>query len=268
VFCQLRECGGEWVIRVSHVRRLVDELLPDEAPPRRALEDMLARQEVLGRYEQEVRAQGATPKRVATLEVRAVQVFVPPTGRRRSVRQKRLGFEGLEQWAVEAREVDPPKGCEPLRWILWSSRPVATFDDAWEVLSDYEQRWLVEEFHKALKTGCGVENRQHQTAKRLEVTTALCSVLAVRLVQLKTVARNAPETPADRVVPKLWLEMLRALRGKPILTVRDFYRHLAGLGGFLMRKGDGEPGWITLWRGTIALVQGIRGYLAMRKRCG
>jgi hypothetical protein len=280
VFAQLLECGGEWVIRVSNPRRLVDELSADDSPaseaqPRRALEDVLARQVVLGRYEQKVRAQGNVAARVATLEVRAVKVFLPPTGRRRSGRQKRMEFEGLAQWAVEAREVDPPDGVEALRWGLWSSRAVVTFDDAFGVIADYEQRWLIEEFHKALKTGCGVENRQHQTAARLEVTTALCGVLAVRLVQLKTVARNAPETRADRVVPKLWLDMLRSLRSKPIVTVRDFYHHLAGLGGFLMRKGDGEPGWITLWKGTKELVAAIRGYLAMQrgqlamqKRCG
>jgi hypothetical protein len=268
VFCQLRKYGGEWVIRACHLSRQVDELPANEERPRCALDEVLSRQDVLGRYELKVRAQGDTPSRVAKLEVRAAQVFVPPTTKRRTVLQKRLGFKGLEQWAVEAREIDPPKGCVPLRWVLWSSRPVETFDDAWNVLSDYEQRWLIEEFHKALKTGCGAEIRQHQTAKRLEVTTALCSVIAVRLVQLKTVAQNAPETPADRVVPKLWLEMLRSLRNKPIATVRDFYRQLAGLGGFLMRKGDGEPGWITLWRGTIALIDAIRGHLAMLKRCG
>jgi hypothetical protein len=62
--------------------------------------------------------------------------------------------------------------------------------------------------------------------------------------------------------------MLRALRHKPIATVRDFYRHLAGLGGFLMRTGDGEPGWITLWRGTEKLIAAIRGYFSMKKKCG
>ena len=93
-------------------------------------------------------------------------------------------------------------------------------------------------------------------------------MIAVRLVQLKTLARTAPHTPADRVVPRVWLELLRSLRRKPILTVSEFYRHLAGLGGFLMRTGDGEPGWITLWRGTEKLLAAIRGYVSMKNRCG
>lgn len=76
-------------------------------------------------------------------------------------------------------------------------------------------------------------------------------------------------TPAQNVVPRAWLEMLRALRKDSRTdTARDFFRHLAGLGGFLMRKRDGEPGWITIWRGTDKLLLAIRGHAAMRKRCG
>ena len=98
---------------------------------------------------------------------------------------------------------------------------------------------------------------------------ALTSVLAVRLVQLKTLARAEPDLPAEHVVPKPWLTMLRALRKRPqISTVRDFFRHLAGLGGFLLRKRDGEPGWITIWRGLDKLLLALRGYTAMQRRCG
>jgi len=266
VFCQLRQARGEWVIRASHLHRVVDELTADGPRPRCALQTVLDRQPVLGTYELSVRATKEQPARMAKLAVRVAKVFVPPRSKRRTALQRKLQFAGLEQWVVEAREIDPPKGVMPVHWVLWSSRPVETFDDAWQILTDYERRWLIEEFHKALKTGCRVEARQHQTAKRLEVMTGLCSVIAVRLVQLKTLARTAPQTPAERGVPRVWLDMLRALRKTSIVSVRDFYRHLAGLGGFLMRKGDGEPGWITLWRGTEKLRAAIRGYFSMKKK--
>lgn len=268
VFCQLRAQRGEWVIRASHLQRMVDELTTGGRAPRCTLQLVLDRQPVLGTYELSIRATKTEPARTAKLEVRIARVFVPPRSKRRTALQRKRQFTGVEQWVVEAREIDPPQGVSPVRWVLWSSRPVETFADAWRILADYERRWLIEEFHKALKTGCRVEARQHQTAKRLEVMTGLCSVIAVRLVQLKTLARTAPHTPADRVVPRVWLDMLRALRRKPIATVRDFYRHLAGLGGFLMRTGDGEPGWITLWRGTEKLLAAIRGYYSMKKKCG
>lgn len=268
VFCQLRAEHGEWVIRTSHRHRVVEEVTPTGRKPRCPLQTILDRQPVRGTYELSVRATKQAPARIATLAVRVARVFVPPRSKRRTALQRRHEFTGLEQWVVEARELDPPPDATPVHWVLWSSRPTDTFDAAWQILADYERRWLIEEFHKALKTGCRIESRQHQTAKRLEVMTGLCSVLAVRLVQLKTLARTAPHTPADRVVPRLWLEMLRSLRRKPILTVREFYRQLAGLGGFLMRTGDGEPGWITLWRGTEKLLAAIRGYVSMKNRCG
>ncbi len=114
-----------------------------------------------------------------------------------------------------------------------------------------------------------MEARLYRDAKALEAVAGVVSVLAVRLVQLKTVATAQPELPAVRLVPEVWLTALREMRrGKQILTVRDFFRHLAGLGGFLMRKGDGEPGWMTLWKGLEKLTSFIRGYLAGMKKCG
>ena len=116
------------------------------------------------------------------------------------------------------------------------------------ILGYYEKRWLVEEFHKALKTGCRLESRQYETAKRLEAICGMLSVLAVRLLQLKIVARNEPDRPAEEVVPKRWILMLQAMRKRKVTaawTVCKFYRELAMLGGFLGRKSDGQPGWMT-----------------------
>ena len=121
------------------------------------------------------------------------------------------------------------------------------------MIEHYERRWLVEEYHKALKSGCRVTNRQLKEAGRLEAMVGLMSVAAVRLLQLKSLARTSPDTPAQRVVPRVWLQMLKLAR-KGLnrvhdLTLGQFYREVAKLGGFLGRKGDGAPGWITIWRG-------------------
>jgi hypothetical protein len=117
----------------------------------------------------------------------------------------------------------------------------------------YGFRWNSEEYHKALKTGCRTESRQLKAAGRLEALVALTGVVAVRLLQLKSLARTNPEIPAKRVVPRVWLAMLKLARKNLSrvhdLTVGQFYREVAKLGGFLGRKSDGEPGWITIWRG-------------------
>ena len=156
-------------------------------------------------------------------------------------------------YVIDVVEVNPPQGVEPIRWVLLTSLPVTTFEEAWTVIGYYELRWLVEEYHKALKTGCRTESRQLKTAVRLEAFVGLTSVLAVRPLQLKSIARTNPDTPAERVVPAAWLKMLKLARKNlnrvHDLTVGQFYREVAKLGGFLGRKGDGEPGWITIWRG-------------------
>ena len=174
-------------------------------------------------------------------------------------------------WVIEVREVNAPADVdEPLHWVLLTSEPIESFDDAWTVIGWYEKRPVVEDYHKCLKTGCRAEERQYKTSARLERVTGMLSIVAVRLIQLKFVARTDPDRPAARVVPQPWLRMLRALRkGRhQIRTIGEFFRSLAMLGGFLGRKSDGQPGWITIWRGLEKLVLCIRGADAMFTKCG
>ena len=181
--------------------------------------------------------------------------------------RKRLAPAPIAMWVVHAAEVDAPKGVEPIEWVLLTSLPVESFEDAWVVLGYYEKRWLIEEWHKALKTGCRVEHRQLKTKERLERITGLLRVVSVRLLQLKSAARTTPNRPASEVVPKRWIAMLQAARRKTrrkttpttSMMIGEFYRELAKLGGFLGRKCDGEPGWITIWRGWQKLDLLVRG---------
>ena len=217
-----------------------------------------------------MRARPHQRARQAKLEVRAGAITVPlPSAPSAAIRAS--GPRAIPMYVVEVREVDPPPDVEePLHWVLLTSLPATDAEAARRVVGYYETRWLVEEYHKALKTGCGLEQRQYETAQRLEAVTGFLSIVAIRLLQLKTVARNDPERPAEALVPRPWIQMLvQVSRGKhrTIRTVRDFYRGLARLGGFLARKRDGEPGWITLWRGFEKLHLMLRGAAAL-KRCG
>jgi len=266
VYCHLLQQRSEWVIRGAQLQRLVR----DETDSERSLERILQDQPVAGTYALQVRANKDQPARTAELEVRHTRITVPRprTGISRYVRDS--GIDEIPMWVVEVREVRPPRGVEPLRWVLLTSERVRTLGDAWRVIEWYEKRPLIEEYHKCLKTGCRVEARQYQTAERLAPVIGLLSVLAVRLLQLKMVARVDPERPAAKVVPETWLAMLPLVlkKTKPIKTVRDFIRGLASLGGFLGRKSDGEPGWQTIWRGLETLLMCLRGAEAIRKKCG
>ena len=93
----------------------------------------------------------------------------------------------------------------------------------------------------------------------------------MRLMQLKTAAQETPDRPAVEVAPQQWVKLVQIARKKPVdlsMTIRDFIRAVAGLGGHLGRKRDGEPGWITLWRGFEKLMLIARGADAQRKKCG
>lgn len=267
VFCHLRQQQCQWVIRCSHLHRDVQPVVSDVLGPVIRVEQALAGQPHCGTTSLSLRARPGQPARIVELEVRAVEVSIPQP-RRRTPYLRKLDFRGLRQTLVELREVRPRRGTVPLRWVLWTSLPVATPDEALAVAAIYEQRWRIEELHKAMKTGCQLEDRQYESAHCLEAIAGIVSVLAVRLLTLQQLARSAPKTPAADVVPAEWLIMAETLRNRPLPTVRDFVRHLAGLGGFLMRKGDGEPGWITLWRGTQQLLTALQTQDALRRRCG
>lgn len=264
VFVHLVEQRCEWVVRAAQKHRLVH----DAEGRRVALLELVAQQPVAGTYELSLRATRDQPARTAELEVRFAPLSMPMP-RQRTPFMNASGITEIPMSVIEVREVNEPKGIEPLHWVLLTSQPVESFEDAWTIIGWYEKRPTIEEFHKALKTGCRVEDRQYETSERLERVTGLLSVVAVRLLQLKFVARTDPDRPAARVVPPAWLHMLRALRkGRRITTVGQFFRSLAMLGGFLGRKRDGHPGWITIWRGFEKLLLCIRGADAMHKKCG
>jgi hypothetical protein len=266
VHCRLVLSGNGWVVRAAQRRRRVDTPTGE----RRRLDKYLDTLPVSGTYELSVRANHDQPARTAEVEVRFGRVSVPaPRDCGKFVRE--CGIVAITMWVVEVREANPPAGVQALRWVLFTSHAVESFADAWQVIGYYEKRPLIEEFHKAIKTGCRLESRQYRTSHGLETTAGMLSVLAVRLVQLKSVARADPDWPADRVVPKPWLHMVRCMqRGKhrKVSTVREFYHAVARLGGWLGRKHDGQPGWITLWRGLDKLILMLRGADASMSKCG
>jgi hypothetical protein len=281
VYCHCREQNSDWVVRVTQQQR--NAIIPDGTTM--PLSEYLQTLPLAGGYDLQLRARPAQPKcghkparkaqpaRTATLEVHFGALEMP-FPKQKSPYLKRLSPVPIAMWMVHAVEVDAPKDVEPVEWILLTSLPVTSFDDAWRISGYYEKRWLIEEYHKALKTGCRVECRQLKSKEGLERITALLSVVAVRLLQLKSAARTNPARPARNVVPLHWVNMLLAARKRLKLTVTmtigEFYRELAKLGGFLGRKSDGEPGWITLWRGWQKLYLLVRGaeLAQAAKKCG
>ena len=110
--------------------------------------------------------------------------------------------------AVEVCEVKPPRGVKPLRWVLYTRDAVLDAQAARRVAQDYARRPTIEDYHKGIKTGCQLEERQYGTAARLERIAAVLSVVAVRLLQIRAIARVEPERAAQEIAPQEWVSTL------------------------------------------------------------
>ncbi len=176
--------------------------------------------------------------------------------------------EPLPLWVVRVLEPDPPAGENPLEWVLLTDVPTGTFAAACERVDWYGCRPVVEELHKGMKTGCGVERAQFEHVDRLGPAVGLLSVVAAVLLQLRQAARrpDADVTPATALLPAPFVRVLSGWRHKDPrrpTSVLEFTMALARLGGHLNRKGDGFPGWLTLWRRWEALRMMVMGAEAM-----
>jgi hypothetical protein len=154
---------------------------------------------------------------------------------------------------IVAREVDAPAGVKPLEWRLLTNREAATFEAAAELIDWYRARWEMERFFDILKNGCRVEALQLSTLERLERALALFMVVAWRIARLMRLGRTCPDLDAALVFEREEWEAAFILNKKPVPKtpprLNDVVRLVARLGGFLARKGDGEPGAKTLWQG-------------------
>ena len=159
----------------------------------------------------------------------------------------------LEVSCLVAQEIDPPKGAKPVQWRLLTNRRVETLLAASELIDWYRARWEIEMFFDILKNACKIEQLQLKTMPKLEVAIALYTVVAWRINRLMRLGRECPELEASLVFePDEWMAAYILNEKEPpkeVPTVNEVVRLIASLGGFLGRKGDGEPGVKTIWQG-------------------
>jgi Transposase Tn5 dimerisation domain/Transposase DNA-binding len=210
--------------------------------------------------------QAGRASRTARVAVRAAAVTIPPVGSDPRVRD----LQPLRAWAVHVVEERPPRGKEvqPVEWMLLTSEPVTSAQDARRITGWYARRWIVEEFHRVEKEGCRLEATQLDDAADIQRLAAITAVMAVRLLGLRDHADPAhPRADDPRATSELAddgvLAIVSRLCGTPRarLTPRVLLDAIARKGGWLGRAGDGRPGWKCLWRGwhDVALMaQGAR----------
>ena len=245
----------ELLVRAQHNRQVEH--------PQKALWACLAAQRVSGRLKIQVPRKDGQPGRLATLAIRHTRVTLCPPC-------LKADQPPLTLWAVEARETRPPKGVQPICWRLLTTLAVESFSAAVERVRWYAQRWQIEVLHKVLKSGCAVEQRQLETAARLQRVVMVDLIVGWRVLALCKAGRESPDGLARewlsegewRALTCYMEERARPPRRSP--SVRQAVRWIAQLGGFLGRRSDGEPGPIVVWRG----LQQLRAITAAWKRFG
>ena len=146
-----------------------------------------------------------------------------------------------------------------LEWLLITNLPVENEETAQRIIEIYRRRWLIEDYHKALKTGCRIEDNQLKQASRILAVFGIVGVIATKLLAMREYCRLSPTTPVEEAIPKLWIMLIEKQLNVKLETMRDFWRCLARLGGFIGRKSDGEPGWQTIWGGYTKLQDMLLG---------
>ncbi len=241
--------GWDLVVRAKHDRTVqVDG-------EKKRLKAWIRGLEPRGDYKLNLRARGDKFSRIAELKVAWGQALMQPP----------QGKKGESIPITYVRAYDPED--EDLEWILVTTLKVDSEEDALTVVQIYEQRWIIEEYHKCLKTGCRIEDAQLRTGKRLLALLGVLGVVATQLLQLRDLSRRQPETPAKEVVEKEIIEIVKRkykLSGE--ISLKELWRRIAMMGGFLGRRSDGNPGWQTIWAGWLRIQDMLAG-MAMVKNC-
>jgi hypothetical protein len=201
----------------------------------------------------------AREARTATLHISASRIIIKTPGRAALTDAPRtLGLN-----LVRVQELNVPEGGEPVEWILLTTEPIETREQAEAVVDWYRRRWVIEEYFRALKTGCGYERRQLESRDALLRTLSLLVPIAWQLLAVRDVARTDPGRPAWQVLRGDQLAVLRALTKNglaPSPSTEDALLAIASQGGHLKRNG--RPGWQTLGKGMEKLWWAELGYRA------
>lgn len=280
LFSRMVALKARFVVRLSRDRKLARRT-PNQVTSgehdtvKEALEGALALAErevpIATRRRQEMpsnrKRHPSRTSRMAKLQISAGTVTIP-----RPVTSSKSPHESLALNLVHVVEVDAPPQAEPVEWWLWTSEPVAVAEEALAVVDAYRSRWVIEEFFKSLKTGCGFEKRQLESSGALLNALAVLAAVAWRLLVLRTLARDPSDVPADAALTPVQLKCLRFAYKKQRkrdlpqqLTAREAMLAVAALGGHIVANGD--PGWQVLGRGFEKLLTIEEGYfLAMEAR--
>jgi len=250
ILARLAADGHDFVIRAAQ-DRLLDGPIRKLKEAARLAPTVVEREVELSARRKKAPARKSFParrKRVARLSLAATEVALAP--------RITKGFPPrLALNLIHVFELGPPRGEPPVEWFLLTNLPVDSTDALEGVVDIYRARWIIEEYFKALKTGCQYEKRQLESAHTLLNALAVLVPVAWRLLLLRHLSRDDATRPATDALTPAQVQVLKATAKKPLPetpTVRDALLAVAALGGHI--KNNGEPGWQVLGRGYRDLL--------------
>jgi hypothetical protein len=253
LLADLAECKRDFVVRsfqdrvlASHTERLREVARAAKTSLRREV-PLSPRPRIRG---PKGKRHPARRNRIAKLSIAAVAVELPRTSG--SAKTKTAA---VEMNVIHVFEPRPPRGEVAVEWFLLTSLPIDTPEAIAFAVDCYRARWVIEEFFKALKTGCQYENRQLESAHSLLNALAILAPVAWRLLVLRHLARSDTKASATAALTSDQLEVLRAVAKKPLPsrpTARAAMLAIAALGGHI--RSNGDPGWLVIGRGMHDLL--------------
>ena len=249
VFEEAAQCShrAEWIVRSSQNRRLDGEVDKSRRGIIKLWESVEKTPE-LGRVEFTLPKshQRKDKQVVASLKAKRLRLYPPPRkGRKLAV---------VEVSVIKLTEINPPKGEEPIEWIILTSLPVNTLEEAFTIIQWYACRWQIEIYFRILKSGCKVQELQLESADRIKPAVALYMIIAWRIFYYLMLGREYPNFPCNLVFEEEeWKSVYVIIKGKEppqeAPQLGEMIDMIASLGGYLGRKHDGPPGPKTLWLG-------------------
>lgn len=211
----------------------------------------------LGRTTIEIEQSGDRPGREAELSIKSgtCELLAPATKPYSGMEE--VNVVRVEEVGREENEADE----DAIEWVLFTTEPVETFEETMTVIEYYRARWKIEDWHRVLKSGCGIEERQLQTWERMEVLLSIFSVVAWKVLELRELARGSHETPPGEFLSDIEQAILEAKY--PELTDANGVAYavaVAKAGGYLDRGSDPPPGWETMWKGLEKVRQQAEGF--------
>lgn len=255
-----RNNNQRFVVRASHNRQLENSS--------ERLKEHLSTEKILGCYTIEIEQKKGRKKRQVEIELKAKTITFSPPKAKKGIKK----LPSITLNVVLAQEKNPNKN-EGLEWILLTTEAIGSFEEVRKITRYYELRWRVEDFHKAWKSGTGVERQRMQSADNLEKMVVILSFVAIRLLQLKEyfegekIVRSANDVgvSCDQILQEVeWKVLWKTVEKKELPadtpSAAWAYKTIAKLGGWNDSKKTGKASWSAIWDGWFRLSERVEGF--------